>query len=538
MSTTVSTGEVSRWRGALSGVLSVLTALGFGHLAAGLINIESSPIFAVGNAVIDVTPNPMKEFAIAQFGEDNKYVLLASMAVVLVLAAAVAGALSRRSWIPGIALISLLGAVAVLATVTRPTFFAPDLVAPIVSFAAGVGAFFWLHTAAKQKEVAVPAAGAADTTPEEGSAESTTKEFTWEIPGVGRRTFLVSSSVVAASAGLAGLGGRLAAQSIDVEASRQALNLVPDEPAPPIPSGADFVDNGTPAFITPNNEFYRVDTALTVPRLRAETWRMRIHGMVDREIVLTYDDLLARPLVEKTISLVCVSNEVGGPYISTANFIGVLLSDILEEAGVDPQSDQIATTSSDGWTCGTPVDVVMAPGSDALIAIGMNGEPLPAQHGFPVRMVVPGLYGFVSATKWLVDMELTTFADFTPYWVRRNWAERAPVKTMSRIDRPKSFSRVPAGPFIAAGISWAQRVGIDKVEVRVDGGPWLEADLSTEVNIDTWRMWKIELNLEPGSHRIQCRATDRNGETQTEERVAPIPDGATGWHSIAFTAGS
>ncbi len=202
----------------------------------------------------------------------------------------------------------------------------------------------------------------------------------------------------------------------------------------------------------------------------------------------------------------------------------------------EPGADQLATRSVDGWTCGTPVDAIMAPGSNAMLVLGMNGEPLPLERGFPVRMVVPGLYGYVSATKWLVDAELTTFDAFEPYWVQRKWAKKAPVKVMSRVDRPKSFERVPAGRFVVAGIAWAQHTGIDRVEVRVDGGPWQQTTLSTEVNVDTWRMWRVELDLRPGNHTVECRATDRNGLTQTNERAAPIPDGATGWHSMVFTS--
>ncbi|NUT48838.1 MAG: molybdopterin-dependent oxidoreductase, partial [Saccharothrix sp.] len=354
--------------------------------------------------------------------------------------------------------------------------------------------------------------------------------------GSGRRRFLITSAAVAAAAGVGAVAGRFAGGRVDVEASRRAIRLTPDVAAPPVPAGADFAEAGTPGFITPNADFYRVDTALSVPRLRARDWRLRVHGLVDRELVLTYDDLLSRPLVERTISLCCVSNEVGGPYLSTADFIGVSLRDILVEAGVRPGADQLATRSADGWTCGTPVDTVLEPDRGALLAIGMNGEPLPVEHGFPVRMVVPGLYGFVSATKWLVDAELTTFADFDAYWVKRGWARRAPIKTMSRVDRPKPFERVSAGTFVAAGVAWAQHTGVDAVEVRLDGGPWRAATLSREVDVDTWRMWRVELDLRAGSHTLEVRATDRAGRTQTAERAEPVPDGATGWHTIVFTA--
>lgn len=510
------------WAAAAAGLVAVGAALAAGHLVAALIDPFASPFLAVGNTAIDLTPHPVKDFAIRTFGEDDKLVLLAGMAFVIAAAAVVAGLLSRRSPLPGTVLAIGLGVVGVAAVLARPTLGVIAVLAPLASLAVGVPVFNWLHRLARPSTTA--------------GGEGTTRSVDWSVPGLGRRRFLITSTAVAAAAGATAAAGQYLGGRVDVEASRRAIRLSPDEVAPPIPAGADFADAGTPTFITPNADFYRVDTALSVPRTRARDWRLRVHGMVERELVLTYDDLLNRPLVEKTISLCCVSNEVGGPYISTTNFIGVSLRDILAEAGVRPGSDQLATRSVDGWTCGTPVEDVMKPGSDALLAVGMNGEPLPVEHGFPVRMVVPGLYGFVSATKWLVDAELTTFADFDAYWVKRDWARRAPIKTMSRVDRPKAFERVPAGKFVAAGVAWAQRRGVDKVEVRVDGGPWQTATLSTEVNIDTWRMWRAELDLPAGSHTLEVRATDRTGYTQTDERAEPIPDGAAGWHTIVFTA--
>ncbi|MCW4355791.1 molybdopterin-dependent oxidoreductase [Hoyosella sp. YIM 151337] len=520
------TPPISRLHSAVACVVAVVAAVGAGHLVAGIVAPDSSPLFVVGSAVIDITPAPLKEFAIQQFGEDNKSVLLGSIGVTLLLLAIVSGSLSRSSAALSVTLILALGLVGTVAAASRPTFAVGWLAAAVTAPVAGILALLWLRRAARRAA-------------SENAASEMPKQVTWHVPDLGRRSFLVSSTAVAVGAGAAALGGSLLSQRTGAEQSRdalRALSITPNVPAPPIPAGADFAADGTPSFITPNRDFYRVDTALTPPRLRADAWQLRIHGMVDRELFLTFDDLLELPLYERTITLVCVSNEVGGPYISNANFIGVSLPDVLNEAGVNPASNQIATTSSDGWTCGTPVDAVMAEGSNAMLAIGMNGDPLPVAHGFPVRMVVPGLYGYVSATKWLVDMELTTFDAFTPYWVRRNWAARAPVKTMSRIDRPRSFAEVPAGRFIAAGIAWAQPTGIARVEVRVDGGLWQDADLSSEVNNDTWRMWRIELDVSPGNHRIECRATDRDGYTQTEQRVPPIPDGATGWHSVAFRA--
>ncbi len=525
------------WAAAAAGLVAVGAALAAGHLVAALIDPFASPFLAVGNTAIDLTPHPVKDFAIRTFGEDDKLVLLAGMAFVIAAAAVVAGLLSRRSPLPGTVLAIGLGVVGVAAVLARPTLDVIAVLAPLASLVVGVPVFRWLHRLARRSATAgvvVPSPSPSATA--DGEGEGTTRSVDWSVPGLGRRRFLITSTAVAAAAGATAAAGQYIGGRVDVEASRRAIRLSPDEAAPPIPAGADFADAGTPTFITQNADFYRVDTALSVPRTRARDWRLRVHGMVERELVLTYDDLLNRPLVEKTISLCCVSNEVGGPYISTTNFIGVSLRDILAEAGVRPGSDQLATRSVDGWTCGTPVEDIMKPGSDALLAIGMNGEPLPVEHGFPVRMVVPGLYGFVSATKWLVDAELTTFADFDAYWVKRDWARRAPIKTMSRVDRPKAFERVPAGKYVAAGVAWAQRRGVDKVEVRVDGGPWQATTLSTEVNIDTWRMWRAELDLPAGSHTLEVRATDRTGYTQTDERAEPIPDGAAGWHTIVFTA--
>jgi DMSO/TMAO reductase YedYZ molybdopterin-dependent catalytic subunit len=293
---------------------------------------------------------------------------------------------------------------------------------------------------------------------------------------------------------------------------------------------------GTTRFLTSNADFYRIDVALRIPQLRAADWRLRLHGMVDREITLTFDDLMRRPLVERTVTMTCVSNPVGGDLISTANFVGVDLRGLLLEAGVQQGADQVFCTSTDGFTAGTPTDVVLEQGRGAMLAVGMNGEALPPEHGFPVRMVVPGLYGYVSGTKWIADMEVTTFGrDRQSYWLQRGWAERAPIKTEARIDLPKGFSSVPAGPVDVAGIAWSQPRGIGKVEVRMDGGPWRPAELATEVGGDTWRMWRTRFDLAAGSHTVAVRATDADGNTQTEQRADPVPDGASGWPATIFT---
>ncbi|MET1072646.1 MAG: molybdopterin-dependent oxidoreductase [Umezawaea sp.] len=496
---------------ALIGVLAVAIALGVGHLVAGFVGPSSSPFLAVGNTAIDLTPLQLKDFAVRTFGTYDKLVLLGGMGLVLLGAAVVAGLLSRRSPLPGSIMAGALGLLGVAAVLARPDSGQLSVLAPIASLVAGIAVFRWLHRTALHR--------VGDTSPE------------------GRRTFLIALGATAVGAGLAGLVGQFLGNRIDVEGSRSAIGEIkPTTPAPAIPAGADFANAGTPSFITPNADFYRVDTALSVPRLRAEDWRLRIHGMVDREMTLSYDDLRSRDLVERTITMTCVSNEVGGPYVSTSNFTGVLLRDVLMEAGVKSGADQLFGTSSDGWTAGSPVDVVMEAERGALLALGMNGEPLPVEHGFPVRMIVPGLYGYISATKWLVDLELTTFDAKQSYWIDRGWGRLGPIKTMSRIDSPKGLSRVRSGgKTTVSGVAWAQPTGIAKVEVRTDGGPWQDATLAADVGNSTWRMWKVELDLPAGGHTVECRATDKSGFVQPQARVAPIPDGATGWHSAFFT---
>ena len=418
-----------------------------------------------------------------------------------------------------------------LAVIVAPAFSPLDLLAPAASLGTGVGVFRLLH----RRALAAYAAGRAaeptePTEPTEGEAGD---------GAVSRRGVLVGTSTAVGVLSLAaGAGGWLLGsrgQDSRQAAAAQLSGARLAERAPAIPAGAAFPEFGTPTFLTSNQDFYRIDVALRIPNRSAADWSMRIHGMVDRELTLTYADLLARPLVERTITMTCVSNPVGGDLISTANFIGVELRDILLEAGVQPGAEQLFSTSIDGWTAGTPVDVVLEPDRGALLAIGMNGEPLPPEHGFPVRMVVPGLYGFVSATKWIADLELTTFDAAQAYWLQRGWSRRAPIKTQTRIDFPRGFASVPAGRVTVAGIAWAQHTGIDQVEVRMDGGPWQPAELSTEVTVNSWRMWKADFQLAPGSHTVQTRATDRSGAVQVETRADVIPDGATGWPAVIFT---
>ncbi|MFH8254085.1 sulfite oxidase [Streptomyces roseolus] len=512
------------WPGALAGLVAGFCALAVAELTAGLVRPEAGPVTVVGGAAIDRTPAPVKDFAIRTFGESDKTVLQLGILAVLALVAMGLGMVAlrhRRTGAVGVLLFGLVGAGAAL---SRPDSGPLDVLPSVTGALAGAAALYLL--AAK----AVPAGGA----PSSGSDGE---------DGWNRRAFLASAAVTAGAAACAGLLGRFLSgqRGQGAVASRDGLALpAPASPAPPVPAGVQLRAPGISSFVTPNRDFYRVDTALVVPKVDARTWRLRIHGKgVTRPRTYTLDQLLARPLIERDITLTCVSNEVGGPYIGTARWLGVPLADLLEECGVRPPSqgggaDQLVARSVDGMTLGSPAEDVMD-GRDAMLAVGMNGEPLPFDHGFPVRMLVPGLYGYVSACKWITDIELTTFDAYDPYWVKRKWARKAPIKTQSRIDTPKPFARPAAGTVTVAGVAWAQRRGITRVEIRVDDGPWQEADLAAQDTVDTWRQWSYRWNATPGGHNLTVRATDGTGQVQTERRTRTIPDGASGRHSVFVT---
>jgi DMSO/TMAO reductase YedYZ molybdopterin-dependent catalytic subunit len=289
--------------------------------------------------------------------------------------------------------------------------------------------------------------------------------------------------------------------------------------------------------VTPNSHFYRIDTALEVPQLPHNDWQLKIHGMVDKPITLNYDELIKRPLVDHWITLCCVSNPVGGPLISNALFRGALLADLLREAHINPESDQLLMTSVDGMTIGAPAKVVLD-GRPSLLAIGMNGAPLPIEHGYPVRVVVPGLYGYVSACKWVVDIEATMFQDSQAFWVRQGWLAEPPIRLESRIDRPRSGAVVRARTVVPiAGVAWDQHVGVSKVEVQVNDQPWQRARLAAVPSTDTWRQWVVQWTPpRPGSYTLRVRAFDAKGRPQTPVPRNPFPAGATGYHTITVSA--
>ncbi|WP_086826903.1 molybdopterin-dependent oxidoreductase [Streptomyces sp. NRRL B-24572] len=510
--------RTDRLLAALGGLVSAYVSLAVADVASFWVRPEASPVPAVGGTVVDRTPAALKEWAIRAFGENDKTVLQLGILLILALLALGVGLLALRHRLLGSAAVAAFGVLGALAAVTRPdSESAMDAVPSLVGAAAGA---LLLYVLTGRLLAPGPGTARAD-----------------------RRGFLI----VAASTGLAATGAAAIGRAVgtpvqeNAAASREALRLPrPASPAPAVPAGAQLDVPGISTFFTPNRDFYRVDTALIVPKVNADHWRLRIHGSgVREERTVTLRELMARPVLERDITLNCVSNPVGGPYVGNARWLGVRLADLLREAGVRPPSeggpaDQLVARSVDGMTIGTPVETVMD-GRDALLAFGMNGEPLPFAHGFPVRMLVPGLYGYVSACKWIESIELTTFDAYDAYWVPRGWAAQAPVKTQSRIDTPRALSRPAAGTVMVAGVAWAQHRGIRRVEVRVDDGPWQETRLGAADGGDTWREWVHPWTATPGRHTLTVRATDGTGTTQPEHRTDTMPNGAQGWHSVEVT---
>ena len=504
--------------GSLAGFVAGAVAVTVGMLVAGIIDVVS-PIDAVGSEFIDRVPPWLKEQAIEWFGTSDKLALRIGIVVVLGIAALIVGFLAVRHAIVGAIGIGLFGLIGALAAWHRPGESGLAALPSVTGATIGIPLLVWLLHPKAPSSIEMPGPS--------------------RVPlGWDRRRFLVSTGSAAAAAVVAG-GIAEIIERRRVQAIRDAI---PDT-LPPVatPSGTGInaptiiVPEGatlspvTP-FITPNADFYRIDTALSFPRISLSNYTVEIGGMVDDPLTLTYADLLGRPQVERIVTLACVSNEVGGDLIGNASFQGVMLADVLNEAGVQAGAQQVFSTSLDGWTCGFPVGVALD-GRDAMIAVGMNGEALPLEHGFPARLVIPGLYGYVSATKWLSTIELTTWDAAEGFWVPRGWARDAPIKTQSRIDVPRDGEKVAAGSIKIAGIAWAQPRGVERVEVRIDDGPWQEARLGSDVTDDAWRQWVLDWDATPGTYTVQVRATDKDGDTQTADIARPDPDGATGYHT-------
>ncbi len=513
----------SRWAGAGAGLIAGAVAVTLGMLVAAIIKV-TSPIDAVGSTVIDHVPPWLKDLGIRWFGTNDKTALRIGIAVILAIAAAVLGVAARRRPLVGTLGFAAFGLIGVLAALNRPNEPGTTVLASLIG--AGVGAVL-LHRLLR------PAPSGPTRTPQRS-----------RVPlGWDRRRFLVTGGTAVAVAAVAG-GTARALERQRVDEIRDAIPetlpsaAAPDVPAAPAAPTAPTLPAGdypTP-YITPSGDFYRIDTALSFPRISLDSWKVTIGGMVATPLSFTYDQLAALPQVERVVTLTCVSNEVGGDLVGNATWQGVLLADLLRQAGADPAAEQVFSTSLDGWTCGFPVGLALD-GRDAMIAIGMNGTPLPLEHGFPARLVVPGLYGYVSATKWLQSIELNRWSDAKGFWVPLGWSRDGPIKTQSRIDVPRSGGRLAVGDTVIAGVAWAQHRGIAKVEVRIDDGEWREAGLADAPTDDAWRQWSILWTATSGKHRLAVRATDRTGVTQTEDVASPAPDGATGYHTRRVTIG-
>ena len=522
--------------GAIAGVLAAGTALGVGQLVAGLTGASGSPVVAVGELQIDFTPPWLKNFAITEFGADDKLVLVGGILVVLAIFAAVIGAAATRRMAYGMIGLGVFAVIGLTAAATRPTATVASLLPTLAATAAAVAVLRLLIPLVGPPALtaARPAVSFDPVTAATPAAEEPQQPGDLEPDGgyqPARRSFLAAGAATAGVAAAAGLAGRLLAERSSVASAQRSLRIPrPAGSTPTLPPGANFDIPGLSPFITSNTSFYRVDTALVLPQVDPSGWQLRIHGMVNREITLTFDELLKRPLIEDYITLCCVSNPVGGPYIGNALWLGASLAAVLREAGIKAGADQLLCTSVDGFTSGTPVQTVMD-GRDALLAVAMNGQPLPIAHGFPARMVVPGLYGYVSATKWVTDINVTTFAGNYAYWAQRGWSQQAPIKTECRIDVPNGLNNVRGGTTAVAGVAWAQHKGIEAVQVRVDQGPWNEARLAAVPGIDSWRQWVWDWDATPGQHTLEARATDKTGYTQTSAQAQPEPNGASGYPS-------
>ncbi len=535
---------------AAAGVTAVGTAVVFGEITATLISPSVSPITAVGGAVIDAVPPGVKDWAVAWFGTADKVALLAGMALVIAGLAAVAGVVEARRRFAGAALIAVFGLAGVAAVLSRAGAGAYAVAVPVAVALTAMLLLRWLlGRLADWAQGTDPAQTPAASGPDSSGPGSSGPETSGPDTGGGgprqptdrpaadappaRRRFMQALGGTAVVGAIGGIfAGTLRGSAAAVTEGRGQLILpAAKSPAPPIPQGAAIQLDGLEPLVTPNDDFYRIDTALRVPLIDPNQWTLKVSGLVEREIELDFAALLAKPMTERHVTIACVSNQVGGDLIGNALWLGWPVRDLLAMAGPQPGADMVLSRSSDGWTAGTPLEA-LTDSRDAMLAVGMNGEPLPLEHGFPVRLIVPGLYGYVSATKWVTELKVTRFADDQGYWTPRGWSERGPIKISSRIDVPRNGAAPAAGTVVFGGTAWAQPTGVGAVDLRIDGGPWQSAELAPGISKDTWYQWKLAVDLGPGQHEVQVRATDLNGVVQIEDRAPVAPDGATGYHTI------
>jgi DMSO/TMAO reductase YedYZ molybdopterin-dependent catalytic subunit len=500
-------------------VVAAGVALSVTELVAGFWHRQPALVTAVAQQVINRAPTALVHFGIERLGRSDKPTLIVGTIVVSLVLGAVTGLRARRRRGFGDVVFVAFAVVGLLAAL--------DL-AGSSGFAVLFGALFSAVAGAITLRVLLSWAARSDTERPSAAARGTTRAA--PAPMSSRRRFLALSGGLAAAALVSGDIGRALLDRVSVAAARAKVLLPgPRRAAAPLPSSSSLAVAGISPLVTPNASFYRIDTVLNVPQVDPDHWKLRVHGRVDHPFEINFAELLAMPMVEEYVTLSCVSNEVGGPLVGTAKWLGVPLRTLIDRAGVHKGADQLVGRSVDDFTAGMPTAAVFD-GRTALLAVGMNGEPLPVKHGFPARLVVAGLYGYVSATKWVTEIEATSFQDYDAYWVPRGWDQQAPIKTESRIDVPRG--NATAGPVSVAGVAWAPTRGIGKVEIQVDGGSWHEAELATAISKETWRQWRYRWDAPSGPHELRVRATDGNGVTQDGRDTPPPPNGATGYHTV------
>lgn len=501
---------------ALSGILAAGLVLGVAELIGAFFTARATPLIALGSTFIDFTPPWLKDFAIATFGTGDKAALFVGMGLTIAIMAAILGLVAYKKWALGFAGVILMGIIMCAAVISRAGTDLPDAIPSVLGTIAGIFALKFLINKLHKVE---------------------TQETAETEQGASRRDFFIASGIVGIIAGATAAAGKtLGNVRSKIQATRESIRFPrPKSSAPALPANLKAPVEGTVPWVTPNADFYRIDTALSVPQIDVNAWEIRVHGMVEEEFTMTFQDLLDAGLVERHITLTCVSNPVGGNLVGNAKWMGYPLQEVLKRANPSKDANMVLSTSEDGFSASTPLSVLQE-NSNAILAVSMNDEPLPLEHGYPVRMVVPGLYGYVSATKWVVDLEITRFEDKTAYWTDRGWSDKGPIKTMARIEVPASFAKLPSGKTMIAGSAWSQGRGITKVEIQLDNGSWQPVKLADEANVNTWRQWYLEVDLIPGSHTVRARATDAKDGLQTEERADPVPNGASGWQTVQFTA--
>ena len=530
---------------AFAGLAAVILGLGVSELVAALLAPAASPVLVVGSLMIDAAPAWAKETAIALFGTGDKAALLTGLGVVLAVVAGAAGVLERWKSPLGRVVIGAAGVVGVGAAITRSGSAAFDIVPAAVATVVALIVLGVLLRALDEPVRSRPV-NPATMRSMTGGRQPNALELTRaadarqrELARLTRRKFLGLTSGSVALGLVTALGGyALQAGARAATAARNALKLpAPSVKAAAVPAGADFGIDGMPALVVSSTDFYRIDTALQIPQIDPNQWELTITGMVAHPITITFAELLALPLEESYTTLMCVSNEVGGNLIGNAKWLGYPIRHLLARAEPTSGADMVFSRSSDGFTASTPLSVLQEDDRNAILAVGMNGEPLTPEHGYPVRMVVPGLYGYVSATKWVVELQVTKFSEHSAYWTQRGWSARGPVKVESEINVPQQGTTVKAGAVTVAGIAWHQHTGIQKVEVQVDDQAWTEAQLAPAISIDTWVQWKYDWQARSGQHTLRVRATSADGDVQTADVADTVPDGATGYHQIQVRVG-